>query len=219
MAKLPAGSKDKLIQRVRALYGFLGAYSVISSAMEEVVDSGDDLLPFANSTYVKKVGDYEKLPPIVDTCYYLNAVILELTIKIFNLMSDKKDVYDHKLDKIYSEISDDYKQHIDELYKEMTAEVRAAAIKLEDQYGQVRSYCDLADALKHNDKIMTDFKYEGAHSKNNVVFRNILFLKNDSPLFIVEFSYIRKFFYKLLEVIQKHMGKNQGQTIINKREQ
>ena len=53
MAKLPAGSKDKLIQRVRALSGFLGAYSVISSAIEKganigaKIKHGDDALSLA----------------------------------------------------------------------------------------------------------------------------------------------------------------------------
>ena len=217
MAKLPAGSENILIQRVRALSGFLGAYSVISSAMEEVVDSGDDLLPFVDGTYVKRVSSYENLPPIVDPCYYLNAVILELIVKIFNLMSGKKDMRSHGLDEIYLKLSDNYRSHIERLYSEMAEEVRGAASKLETQFGKVRSYCNIVDALKHNKKIMTDFKYEGSHTKENIVFRNILFFDNDSPLFIVEFSYIKRFFYKLLEIIEKDTKKIRNELVHGRR--
>lgn len=140
--------------------------------------------------------------PINETCYFLNAVIFELLIKIFyELETNKVCEKTHNLKKIYDKLSDTNKKFIRDEYQKVKNKLK------KDMSQADITYCNLNEALKQNHKIVTDFKYKMQIDLKNVAFYNLVV--NNGTIFVVPNMLYEIFFNNLLKRAQSIKAKNE----------
>ena len=149
--------------------------------------------------------------PCAKTCYFLNAIIFELLIKIFyeknrNESSEKI----HNLKKIYGKLCTETQDFIKCAYNELKKNVeREIAVAARQQQNINITYCDLNEALSHNGDIVTNFKYQQTFNKKNSVFSVVIKPelvitkpKDKEIIYVVPYHIYSSFFEKLFKKIK-----------------
>ncbi|MDN3562719.1 hypothetical protein [Vreelandella neptunia] len=112
------------------------------------------------------------------TGHFLQAVVLELLVKIFyELDTNKGAPFTHNLPRIYRDLKSATQQHIEAKYDEARERKRKLFVQIPDV-----TFHPFSDVLRNNEKTVKNFKYDGMGVDSNSAF--------DSTFFQEIFSYI-----------------------------
>lgn len=135
------------------------------------------------------------------TCYFLNAVVFELIVKIFWEIDNGRECrYTHLLDKLYPELSDGSREFLENQYITLKNEVESTLKNAKGKSDLNITYADLESALVTNKKVVMDYKYEMKPNSSNSVFDNIV--TSQDFYYTIPYQLCEKFFSKSLERIK-----------------
>ncbi|MBN7820323.1 hypothetical protein [Bowmanella yangjiangensis] len=135
------------------------------------------------------------------TCYFLNAVVFELIVKIFWEIDNGRECrHTHLLDKLYPELSDGSRAFLENQYITLKNEVESTLKNAKGKSDLNITYADLESALVTNKEVVMDYKYEMKPNSSNSVFYNIV--TSQDFYYTIPYQLCEKFFSKSLERIK-----------------
>ncbi|MDO3386332.1 hypothetical protein QWI17_10825 [Gilvimarinus sp. SDUM040013] len=135
------------------------------------------------------------------TCYFLNAVVFELIVKIFWEIDNGRECrHTHLLDKLYPELSDWSRAFLENQYITLKNEVESTLKDAKGKSDLNITYADLESALVTNKEVVMDYKYEMKPNSSNSVFDSIV--TSQDFYYTIPYQLCEKFFSKSLERIK-----------------
>lgn len=136
-------------------------------------------------------------------CYFLNAVVFELIVKIFYEIDNNKECpRHHNLKNIYKELSGESQKFVKDKYEELKKETENFLRVKNDDSSLELSYADFQKVLKTNGEIVMHRKYDMKLDSNNAVFNNMVVFEGSH--YTIPYSICEKIFSEILNKIKAH---------------
>ena len=107
--------------------------------------------------------------------YFLYAVIFEISIKIiWEMEQGKESPHSHNIFRLYKELTPASQQKISDMYDTQVSNMKIFISEISDLANYNWDLQSLEDALKINEKVLIDFKYDGKTNEKSSVFSGML---------------------------------------------